>query len=334
MASCLISSAEPADSVSTGTRSEYIPHIHGVFRGRFEASTVESAYRFQVRNARLKIDGSVGRYVDYLMQTDFCDRGKIKILDAWAALKPIEGLNFRLGQFRVPFGIETFRGPSNYLFANRAFLAKHAANYRAVGFRAAYTLRPLPLTLEAGAFNPGTIDDHQPWRSTLTFATKATYRHSGITASVSYLSHKPQSRRINYLDAAAGYKSDSWGVEGEYIYSHPVHMGSCGISHAYLIQSYYAMTLRSDFFNRLSFEARFDGRTGAPEFSADPEEEQPCSYYRSRRRITLGSTISHLQTKYLDVHLRINYEKYLYCNHYRPDAEQGDKAVLELIVNF
>lgn len=327
-------SAQTADSTSQSPKSSYLPHIHGVVRGRFEASTVESAYRFQVRNARLNIGGAIGPVVDYFLQADFCDRGKIKMLDAWIGLKPAKGLNLRVGQFRVPFGVNTFRAPDNYLFSNRSFLGKDCANYRAVGARAAYTLPSIPLTLEAGAFNPGTIGDHQPWHSTLTFASKATLRTNGFTASVSYLSHKPQTRRINYLDAAFGWIGGRWRFEGEYTLEHPVGMGADGVAHDYLVQGEYAMPLRTKFFNQLSFEARFDGRTRAPEFSSDPQAPQPCGWWEPRRRITVGSTISHIRTAHLQMHLRLDYEKYLYHSHVRPDADTGDKAVVELVVTF
>ncbi|MDE6383288.1 MAG: OprO/OprP family phosphate-selective porin [Paramuribaculum sp.] len=327
-------SAQTADSTAQSSKVSYLPHIHGVVRGRFEASTVESAYRFQVRNARLNVGGAIGPMVDYFLQADFCDRGKIKMLDAWIGLKPTKGLNLRVGQFRVPFGVNTFRAPNNYLFSNRSFLGKDCANYRAVGARVAYSLPTIPLTLEAGAFNPGTIGDHQPWHSTLTFASKATLSTHGFTASVSYLSHKPLTRRINYLDAALGWKGGRWRLDGEYTLEHPAGMGADGVSHAYLAQGEYAMPLRTKFFNQLSFEARFDGRTRAPEFSADPQSPQPCGWWEARRRITVGSTISHIRTANLQMHLRLDYEKYLYNSGVRPTAEAGDKAIVELVVTF
>lgn len=327
-------SAETTDSIAPASIKSYIPAIHGVVRGRFEASTVESVYRFQVRNARLNVGGAIGPMVDYFLQADFCDRGKIKMLDAWIGIKPATGLDLRVGQFRVPFGINTFRAPANYIFSDRSFLAKDCANYRAVGVRGAYTLPTIPLTLEAGAFNPGTIGDHQPWHSTLTFASKATLRKSGLTASVSYLSHKPLSQRSNYFDAALGWANDRWAADGEYTLEHPVGMGSEGVSHAYLVQGEYKMPLRTKFFNRLSVEARFDGRTRAPEFTADAQAAQPAEWWAPRQRITIGSTISHIRTANMQLHLRVDYEKYLYHSGFHPDADNGDKAVVELVVTF
>ena len=49
-----------ATSKDSTAKVNYMPEIHGVFRGRFQASTTESDnYRFQVRNARLNISGKI-----------------------------------------------------------------------------------------------------------------------------------------------------------------------------------------------------------------------------------------------------------------------------------
>ena len=151
---------------------------------------------------------------------------------------------------------------------------------------------------------------------------------------MSYLSHKPQSRRINYIDAALGWAGGRWTVESEYILEHPTGMGSDGVSHSYLAQGKYSMPLHTRFFNQLSFETRFDGRTRSPEFSTDPQSPQPSQWWEPRQRITVGSTISHIRTASLQMHLRLDYEKYFYHHGFHPDANMGDKAVVELIVTF
>ena len=72
----------------------YRPNIHGTIRGRLEVSTMKSEYRFQVRNARVSLDGKIAPIADYFIQADFCDRGKIKILDVWARLWATKSVGF------------------------------------------------------------------------------------------------------------------------------------------------------------------------------------------------------------------------------------------------
>jgi len=38
---------------------DYRPNVHGTIRSRFEVATESGDYRFQVRNARVSIDGMV-----------------------------------------------------------------------------------------------------------------------------------------------------------------------------------------------------------------------------------------------------------------------------------
>ena len=117
---------------------DYRPNVHGTIRSRFEVATESGDYRFQVRNARVSIDGMVAPSINYYINTDFCDRGKIKILDVWARMRIMQGLSIQAGQFRMPFGVDPFRGPNSYYFANRSFIGKDVCNVRAVGAKLSY----------------------------------------------------------------------------------------------------------------------------------------------------------------------------------------------------
>lgn len=64
------------------------------------------------------------------------------------------------------------------------------------------------------------------------------------------------------------------------------------------------------------------------------DEGQLTDNNPARRRITLGSTISHVKAKNLYVDLRVNYEKYFYDKGVETPAGQGDKALVELVVRF
>lgn len=327
LAASLACAASQTDSIS------YRPEIHGTVRGRFEASTEHSDYRFQVRNARLSVDGKIAPIADYFVQMDFCDRGKIKILDAWARLWATPEWGFQAGQFRMPFGVDPFRAPHTYIFANRSFIGKQMCNFRAVGAKAMWHPRAIPFTLEAGAFNPGTIDDHTPWHNTLTYAAKATYRLDGLTFATGFQSIKPGPVRANLIDAALTWKHDRWLIEGEYMHKHYVN-DAHRAAHAYNLFADYRMPLRTSFFNRLSFQGRFDGLTAHSSATVTDEAGHIVTDHPARNRVTLGSTISYIRSASMYLDLRVNYEKYFYHSGVRPSAEDGDKAVVELVLRF
>ena len=96
------------------------PELHGVIRPRWEMDTKGGENRFQLRNARLSVNGRLAPEIDYYFQADFCDRGKIMFLDGWGRIAITPALKLQAGQFRIPFGTDCFRGPGNYIFANRS----------------------------------------------------------------------------------------------------------------------------------------------------------------------------------------------------------------------
>ena len=99
-------------------------NVHGTIRSKYELQTEEGEHRFEVRNARVSIDGVLSPIIYYKAEIDLCDEGKIKMLDAYTRLKPAKGLQFTIGQMRVPFTIDAHRSPHQQYFANRSFIAK------------------------------------------------------------------------------------------------------------------------------------------------------------------------------------------------------------------
>ena len=319
---------------STTTKVNYIPEIHGVVRGRFEASTAQGDhYRFQVRNARLNISGKIASFADYYLQADFCDRGQIKMLDAWARLWATKEIGVQAGQFRMPFGVDPFRGPASYYFANRSFIGKQMCNYRAVGAKVSWNPSKLPITLEAGIFNPGTIGDHTPWRNTLTYSTKLTAKWDNLTFATGFQSIKPEYVRANVIDAAITWSANRWIVEGEYMYKHYVN-NHHKPAHAYNIFANYTMPIRTKFFNQLSFQGRFDGLTDHSTAILDDSTNQLTTNHPSRNRITIGSTISYVRSKKLHLDIRLNYENYFYHHGHTPAVENDDKITAEVVFSF
>lgn len=318
---------ESADSTFT-----YRPNIHGTIRGRFEAATDRGDYRFQVRNARVSIDGKIAPFADYFIQTDFCDRGKIKILDVYARLWATKAIGFQAGQFRMPFGVDPFRGPHQYYFSNRSFIGREICNVRAVGFKAMWHPTNLPITIEAGAFNPNTISDHSTWHRKLAYAAKLTYQPtSSLALATGFQSLSPDSVRTNLVDAAVTWKNDRWIVEGEYMYEHYTR-DAHKPCHGYNIFANYNMPVNAGFFNRLGFHGRFDGMTDHSTGSRSGGEL--ITNHPSRNRITAGATLSYIRSKNMFIELRADYEKYFYHSGAHIDPEFNDKFVAEVVLRF
>ena len=323
-----------APSVSAAdTETNYKPQIHGSFRGRYEMETRDGYSRFQVRNARMSVQGSVAPTIDYFVQVDFSDAGKFKFLDAYGRIALGRGWKIQAGQFRMPFGVEPFRAPSNYLFSNRSFLGKQGFNYRQVGAKLVFdtNVGALPLTLEGGVFNSASTADHNVWQKMFNFAGKALLKIDHVTIGAGFASIYPDSVRINAADVSLGYKIGRWAFEAEGLlkdYTHNSHKASW----AYVATADYTMPVKWGDFNALSFQGRFDGLTDHSSGKRNSEgyliTDDPA-----RNRVTVGSTLSCVRGP-LHADVRLNYEKYFYRDKDIIPSGTDDRLLVELIIKF
>lgn len=325
--------ANATDSVKAKPYASYIPQIHGAFRTRFELDTRDGAGRFNVRNARVTLTENVGRYFTAFAQVDLCDMGKFRVWDAWARINAGSGVSVQLGQFRMPFGADSFLGPANYYFANRSFIGKYLDNYRAVGLQGAWKMTFAPVRLSAGIFNPGTIDSHSAWTHSYSYAARVEVLLADWKFTTGFMSHAPDRVRLTLTNFAARWSRSGFTVDGEYMYRH--YAGNAHhATHGWLVFADYAHSLSSEIFNRWSAQARFDGMTALSNGMCDDEGRLHCDQQR-RNRITLGGTISHIGPKSLEAHLRLNYEKYFYGrNAATVPAHSGDRLLAELVIVF
>ncbi len=309
------------------TDVNYMPHIGGVIRTRWEAELDGGLNRFAVMNARVNLKGNIAKPIDYFLQADLCRQGTIQFLDGWARLAITPKLKIKVGQYRMPFGVDPFRAPGNYIFSNRSFIGRDLSNVRAVGADVAYTFDKIPLSIEAGVFNPTSIGYHTGYTSAKAYAAKAVYKINNVTLTTGFKSLEPDSVRINLADAAITYNSGRWLAEAEYMYKHYTNsaMTPC---HAYNFYASYAMPVKLGVFNLMSFQGRFDGTTdhstGTRNSQGNLQVDLPAV-----NRMTLGATITYVY-KLVRLDFRLNYENYFYKHGVAPSAERDDKFVAEI----
>lgn len=312
-------------SVAAEPKFNYIPTFHGAFRGRFEADAHSGDQRFEVRNARVSMEGGVAPTISYKVQVDLCDQGKMKILDAYGRLDLSKEVYFQGGQFRMPFGVEAFRGPANYYFSNRSFIAKQVMNYRAVGAKLGYKVSNLPLTVEAGVFNPTAIGEHNVWNRTLAYSGKLVWTiDKQWTAATGYASIRPGEQRANLIDAALGYKDENWYIQGEYMYEHYCNdaFKDC---HSYAVFADWHRPCQVGVFNQWSVQMRYDGMTDHMSLSGTGS-----TFDAARDRLTIGSTLTYKYKK-LRADVRLNYEKY---TKWDEEGASPDRIVAEMVISF
>ena len=321
---------------SDSARLSWLPDISGTVRAKAEYQINEQATRFQVRNARVALDGHIIKGIEYRAEIDFSDEGRMRMLDAYVGLRPLKGFRIRLGQMRVPYSIDAHRSPHLQYFANRSFIAKQVGDVRDVGLALDYSFDKIPLKLEGGLFNgSGLTDQKDYWTRSLNFSAKAQYMLPfGLTLQGSVQKISPTGGAIYLYDGGMTLQRGRWTVEAEYMRKH-YSRGNFPNVNAVDAFVCYGLPLRGTF-HKLSFLARFDMMDDHSEGVLAKDESTGLEYLPiddgARKRVTGGMTLSFVRQFHAD--LRLNYEKYFYDDISRALPSERDKIVLELVVHF
>lgn len=318
----------PAFGAKAEDKVSLMPEIHGALRPRYELDTKTGDGRFAVRWARFVVEGMLSPHFGYFVQTDFCDQGTIRVLDAFAKIKPAKNLMITAGQFPVPIGTEITMSPHTYIFANRSFIAKQVCNYRKQGVKAAYTFPfATPLTLEASIYNAhGGPGQPMKWSKHYAGSGKATLKAGDFEIFGGVMDARPDAARIMYYDGGVNFQNANWRARAEYINEHYVASPRKD-ANTWVVWGDYGHDAKLGIFNRWSVQARYDGMTR--QWSGmEGEEDNPA-----RQRLTVGGTLSY-RYKWVHADLILDYEKSWYHHDVLIPEGQGDKVVMELVVKF
>ena len=312
---------------------DYRPKLNGTIRAKYEYQPQISAGRFQVRNARVSITGNVHKTVSYKAEIDLSDEGKIKMLDAFARWKPIDGGSFSIGQMRVPFTIDAHRSPHQQYFANRSFIAKQVGNVRDVGATLGYKFDPLfPITLEAGVFNgSGLTNQKDFWNSQINFSAKAQFQFTDeINFVLSVQKIRPEIINIYMYDAGVTWKWNNWTAEAEFL--HKVYSDD-SFKSVQAVDAFvnYDFMIRKKLLHKISALARFDYMGDHSDGTLNEQGKLYITDYE-RKRLTAGVTLSIAKPFIAD--LRLNYEQYFYNEGAQVKISEQNKIVAEVMIRF
>lgn len=299
----------------------------GTVKSRFEYSPEESLHRFSVRNSRFGFKGSIVEGLSYQTQIDLSANGDFSILDLYGKLRIFNGFDITLGQNAIPFYNGYTVTPSVLLFANRPFIGKYFTGTRDIGAKVEYRL-PLstPLTVEAGLYNSGVINDPQ-WSNKISYAGRISYGlMEGFRATAKvYRYDKSTNADLFLWGADLRYKARRWVIESEFVNMYNYY-DKTDLS-SYYVQSIYSFPLAdSKLFHAINPALRWDSM-GYDALNSGFEVN----------RFTLSIGLA-LNSKIFDSVLRLDYERYfldeerLYMPLYADSF--SDKLTLELLINF
>jgi phosphate-selective porin OprO and OprP len=113
-------------------------NLHGFFqvddRTFFDPADASTTDTFLIRSARAIADGKFTPYVDTRLQIDF-GKGTTTLLDAYGNIHPLPGnnmANLRVGEFKIPVGVERWLPESDLPFVERG-QTTNLVPYRDIG---------------------------------------------------------------------------------------------------------------------------------------------------------------------------------------------------------
>lgn len=322
-----------AASMTAQDKNPYLPEIHGTIRAKYEYEPDISEGRFEIRNARMSVEGKIIPVVRYKAEIDLSDEGAIKMLDAYIRFQPDDRLKFTFGQMRVPFSIDAHRSPHLQYFANRSFIAKQVGNVRDVGAAAAWTFGvDAPVTLEGGIFNgSGLTNQKNFWTSDYNFSFKSQiclWRQLNIVLSC----QKAGASDVNtYMyDGGVYWENSRWHIEAEYMRKYYAHHAFTTVNAVDVFGAYWLPLKKSNM--ALSFLGRYDYMSdhskGVKDENGLLKTDDP-----ERHRLTGGLTLS-MGKGALQADIRLNYEQYFYNKDAVPSISERNKIVLEFVAHF
>lgn len=339
MAICL---TEPAVAQTPITQSG--PSIHGILRGKYEYEPDLGAGRFEIRNARLSVEGSTPLRSAYKMEVDLCDESAIKMKDAWVRLTPVKNFRITIGQQRMPFSIDAHRNPSAQYFANRSFIAKQVGDMRDVGLALGFDLSGDDsrryMSFDAGIYNGSNLDNQKTawFRSPAYSARIQLFPADGISIIPSVQHQIIANREASYtsFDLGASYERSGLHIEGEYLHKSYAN-GAFNNCNALNIMAIYKQTngRPEGYLQSISYLLRYDrmdnhsdGKKGFDSQTGKLVMSDP-----GRHRLTAGLTFS-VRNEDFPTDIRLNYERYSYRSGMTPKESEQDKIVLEIMIRF
>jgi hypothetical protein len=306
----------------SSSKIEYLPKIDGALKTKAEFDLEDNRMRFEVRNARFGAKGNINNYVGYRAEIDLSDEGRIRMLDAFVRITPIENLDVYLGQRKVPFGSDYLRSPVENIFANRSFVAKYTNDgLRDIGFVVNYRFKfHIPFNVWAAAMN-GTGNNNPQWISRPNYSARLLFEplKNIRLAGNFYQGSTLLENELTMYGGEIRYQTDKLLIESEYIHRHFTDTTSSVLDqYGFYVHSYYNFYTGAKMIQIISPVLRWDfmGR-------------ETDNIDKIAERITAGVNFG-FEPKPFKAEIRLNYEKYL--KKYFPS--HFDKFTIEFIAKF
>ncbi len=298
---------------------KWLPNITGVIRAKYEQNTSNGKGRFDVRNARFGMFGTITKYFSYKFEIDFCDEGQIKMLDAYASFIPVKNLTFSLGQMKAPFSTEYLLSPAKFEFSNRPFVDKRICkDLRDIGFKISYEHEGAFPFVVSGIVMNGTGVNNPEWTTRFAAGGRAVVGpFKGITLQANYVGGVIGDKKTEMQDYGIRYEYKGFILNTEYAQKTIADTSGSYTQNSLFAYALYNFQFKKGMVKTLTPAVRYDF------YSANMR-----SGIIEPQRLTAGLTLGFYKLSFANI--RFNYEKYFY----RTVSGKDDKFTVEFIARF
>ncbi len=300
----------------------------GTLKTKYEWAFETGHGRFSVRNSRLGLFGEISKYLCYKTQIELSSSGKFEVLDLYATVKPLKGLQFTLGQSSIPLFNSYQTSPSTMLFANRSFVVKYNTGSRDIGLSASYSadFSGVPVSLEMGIFNGSTINN-PVWTGRASYSGRISAGSMQGFRMTAKMHTFPFSETQDYVFTGADLRfgRERLKIQAEVMNRHN-RADNVNRFSSHLEGALSLPLPNGKIFKELIPALRWDGIT-----------ESPFDQGLDINRITLGLAFGFTSKPFSSL-LRIDYENYFVRNQLmefmQTEENDSDKVTVELLIIF
>jgi hypothetical protein len=280
----------------------YKPVLFGILKTKAEYDLENLKVRFEVRNARFGAKRMINQSFGYKAEIDLSDEGKLKTLEVYLKFSPVKGLDFYMGQKKIPFSTDYLRNPAENFFANRSFIAKYIDDgLRDIGFFANYRLNSsIPFDIWLGAAN-GTGNNNPQWVSRPNLIGRVVLGKDNALriASNAYFGQGPLQDNLAMFGQEVRFVSGPFMIESEFVTRNWTDTLSARQNgQGFYLHSFYNVRLRNTMVKYITPTARWDWMKNST-YEGD----------ESANRMTFGLNFG-FEAKQFTAEIRLNYENY------------------------
>lgn len=323
-----IKQKDPLQMTDAEKRAYYKPKFSATLLCRYEFNPRLDAHHFQIRHARVGVNGDLHPMFSYHALADLAYGGKISIVCLLAHFKPVKGLTLTIGYDKLPFSTENLLSPYKYYFSDKSFLTQYVTGWSDAGATLTYQWdKVVPFRITAGVFNTHGFAAQMEWQKTLSYVTRGEFnlfRNFNLTLNYGYIAAQGDTMQSHNIGAGFTYDFYNFHWEAEYI-CRKHYNKNYSPTQALQTFLFYNINIPNKYLKKVSLGVRYDVIS-----SCEPIEGIDLGKSTLRQRLTTGITLTFIESPFRGA-IRLDYEKFFLSKGLQ---NNHDRFIVELITHF